>query len=407
MQPQIDGIHHVVANSQSLATARPSTLAVLPGLVPAIHAFPTPLRSKGVDGGHKAGHDVRFRIDAGALAKDWIPVRACTLEAIPIYCCCPDSNLTEIALYDPTKIKRRRRNMFDGFKRDLIETSAATICARYAGTGPPVLLLHGHPQTHVMWHLTAPALAEDYTVVCADLRGYGDSSNPPTTSDHEPYSKRAMARDMIEVMQSFGFERFTVIGHDRGGRVAYRMALDHPDRVQGLAVLDIAPTGEMFRRADMSFGLGYWHWFFLAQPFDLPERVIGANPDGYYFHRGRRMFDAAALAEYRRCYTDPATIHAMCEDYRAGATFDFELDEADRKAGNRIRCPLLALWGAKGHVHRWYDVLEVWRDWADQVQGQPLDCGHYLAEEAPDATLAALRPFLAEIVERQGATGTG
>ncbi|WP_046864116.1 alpha/beta fold hydrolase [Microvirga massiliensis] len=287
--------------------------------------------------------------------------------------------------------------MFDGFQRDLIETSEASICLRHGGSGPPVLLLHGHPQTHVMWHLTAPVLAKDYTVVCADLRGYGDSSKPPTTADHEPYSKRAMARDMIEVMQSLGFEQFTVVGHDRGGRVAYRMALDHPARVRGLAVLDIVPTGEMFRRADMSFGLGYWHWFFLAQPFDLPERVIGANPDGFYFHRGRDVFDPAAMAEYRRCYTDLATIHAMCEDYRAGATFDFDLDEADRRAGKRIRCPLLALWGAKGHMDRWYDVLEVWRAWADDVQGQALDCGHYLSEEAPEATLEVLTPFLAQV----------
>ncbi len=287
--------------------------------------------------------------------------------------------------------------MFDGFKRDLIPTAEATICVPHAGSGPPVLLLHGYPQTHAMWHLIAPALAENYTVICADLRGYGDSSKPLTTPNHEPYSKRAMARDQIAVTRALGFERFTVVGHDRGGRVAYRMALDHPDRVQGLAVLDIAPTGEMFRRADMAFGLGYWHWFFLAQPFDLPERVIGANPEGFYFHRGREIFDPAAMAEYRRCYSDPATTHAMCEDYRAGATFDFELDEADRKAGNRIQCPVLALWGAKGPVARWYDVLEVWRAWADDVEGQPLDCGHYLPEEAPNATLEAIRPFLARV----------
>jgi haloacetate dehalogenase len=292
--------------------------------------------------------------------------------------------------------------MFDGFQRDLIQTSEASICIRHGGSGPPVLLLHGHPQTHVMWHLTTPVLAKDYTVVCADLRGYGNSSKPPTTPNHEPYSKRAMARDMIEVMQTLGFEKFTVVGHDRGGRVAYRMALDHPARVRGLAVLDIVPTGEMFRRADMSFGLGYWHWFFLAQPFDLPERVIGANPDGFYFHRGRDVFDPAAMAEYRRCYTDPATIHAMCEDYRAGTTFDFELDEADRKAGNRIQCPLLALWGTKGHMERWYGVLEVWRAWADDVQGHALDCGHYLPEEAPEATLAALMPFLARVSAKTG-----
>src|SRR5215207_8402027 len=182
--------------------------------------------------------------------------------------------------------------MFPSFSRTLLPTPEATICVRHGGSGPPLLLLHGHPQTHVMWHLTAPALARDYTVVCADLRGYGDSSKPPATADHETYSKRAMARDMVAVMAALGHERFAVVGHDRGGRVAYRMALDHPARVRGLAVLDIVPTGEHFRRAGMDFALGYWHWFFLAQPFDLPERVIGANPDGFYFHRGREVFES-------------------------------------------------------------------------------------------------------------------
>ena len=284
--------------------------------------------------------------------------------------------------------------MFPGFTHDRIKTSGATIAVRHGGSGPPVLLLHGHPQTQVMWHLTAPALAQDHTVVCADLRGYGDSSKPPATPDHEPYSKRAMARDMIEVLQSLGFDRFAVVGHDRGGRVAYRMTLDHPERIERIAVLDIIPTGEHFRRAEMSFGLGYWHWFFLAQPHPFPERVIGADPDAFYFHRGRSMFTPEALAEYRRSYSDPATIHAMCEDYRAAASYDFNLDEADRKAGKRIRCPVLALWGANGNLPGWYDVLEVWRAWADDVRGHALDCGHYLPEEAPDATLDALRLFL-------------
>ena len=284
--------------------------------------------------------------------------------------------------------------MLLGFERARIATSDAIIAVRHGGGGPPLLLLHGHPQTHVMWHLTAPVLAREYTVVCPDLRGYGDSSKPPTTPDHEPYSKRAMAREMVEVMASLGFDRFAVVGHDRGGRVAYRMALDHPDRVERLAVLDIIPTGEHFRRAEMSFGLGYWHWFFLAQPHPFPERVIGADPDAFYFHRGRSWFTREALAEYRRCYSDPETIHAMCEDYRAAASYDFELDEADRTAGNRIRCPLLALWGAKGNLPGWYDVLEVWRGWADDVRGHALDCGHYLPEEAPEATLDALRSFL-------------
>lgn len=284
--------------------------------------------------------------------------------------------------------------MFEGFDSRRITTREAVINLRICGSGPPVLLLHGYPQTHVMWHAVAPDLARDYTVVCADLRGYGDSSKPPTTADHEPYSKRAMARDMIEVMESLGFASFAVVGHDRGGRVAYRMALDHPDRVSALVVLDIVPTGEMFRRADMSFGLGYWHWFFLAQKFDFPERIITANTDGFFFHRGREIFDNEAMAEYKRCYDDPAAIHAMCEDYRAGATFDFALDEADRLAGRKIACPVLALWGERGHMPLWYDVLEVWRAWADDVEGQAIDCGHYLPEEAPRPTLSHIRSFL-------------
>jgi haloacetate dehalogenase len=284
--------------------------------------------------------------------------------------------------------------MFEGFKREIVEIGDVAICARHRGSGPPVLLLHGHPQTHVMWHRVAPRLAERHTVVCADLRGYGDSSKPPTTADHEPYSKRAMGRDMIELMRALGHERFVVVGHDRGGRCGYRMALDRPDRVEALAVLDIIPTGEAFRRADMSFGLGYWHWFFLAQPHPFPERVIGADPDAFYFPGDRSVHDPAAFAEYRRCFSDPATIHAMCEDYRAGASFDTALDEGDRTAGRRIRCPVLALWGARAALPRWYDVLEVWRGWADDLRGHALDCGHYLPEEAPEDTLAALQSFL-------------
>jgi len=288
----------------------------------------------------------------------------------------------------------RVTHMFRGFRRDQIEVAEATINIRLAGEGPPVLLLHGYPQTHVMWHLVAPRLAQKFTVVCADLRGYGDSSKPPTTADHEPYSKRAMARDMVTTMSIVGFDRFHVVGHDRGGRVAYRMALDYADHVDSIAVLDIVPTGEMFRRADMAFGLGYWHWFFLAQRYDLPERVIAANTDGFFFHRGRGFFTPAAMAEYKRCYDNPASIHAMCEDYRAGATFDFDADERDRKAGNRITCPLLALWGTRGHMPQWYDVLAIWRAWADNVRGEGIDCGHYLAEEAPEATVEALTNFL-------------
>jgi haloacetate dehalogenase len=284
--------------------------------------------------------------------------------------------------------------MFEGFTRDLIETPEATICIRRAGNGPPLLLLHGYPQSHLMWHRIAPALAEEFSVVCADLRGYGDSSKPPTTPDHEPYSKRAMARDQVKVMRALGFERFTVIGHDRGGRVAYRLALDHPDRVERLAVLDIVPTSEMYRRTDMSFAMGYWHWFFLPQPHDFPERVISADPDAFFSWIDQPFFDSNAREQYRRCFSEPDMIRATCEDYRAGATYDFQLDEADRAAGAKIRCPVLALCGSKGLVGRTYDVLEIWRAWADDVQGQPIEGGHFLPEEAPEETLRALRDFL-------------
>jgi haloacetate dehalogenase len=292
--------------------------------------------------------------------------------------------------------------MFEDFKLTMVDTGEATIRVRHGGAGPPLLLLHGHPQTHVMWHKVAPRLAAEFTVVAADLRGYGDSSKPPSAPDHAPYSKRAMARDQVAVMRQLGFERFYVAGHDRGGRCAYRMALDHPDRVLKLAVLDIIPTGEAFRRADMAFGLGFWHWFFLAQPYDMPERLIGADPD--YFFKRRWPRDATgvpqvpdyiapeALEDYLRCYRNPATIHAACEDYRAGATIDFALDEADRGV-RQIGCPLLALWSARDELQQWYDVLAIWRDWAGDVRGRAIDSGHYLAEEAPDEVYAELRDF--------------
>lgn len=292
--------------------------------------------------------------------------------------------------------------MFEGFKLAMIDTGEAVIRVRYGGKGPPLLLLHGHPQTHAMWNKIAPRLAQTFTVVAADLRGYGDSSKPPTTPDHEPYSKRAMGRDQLELMRQLGFDRFFVAGHDRGGRCAYRLALDYPDKILKLAVLDIIPTGEHFRRADMAFAMGYWHWFFLAQPYDLPERMIGADPAYFYFNYRRPnplspqarpdYYRPEALADYLRCVQNPATIHAMCEDYRAGATFDFALDEADR-GNKRISCPTLVLWAGRGKLGDWYDVLAVWRDWADRVEGRALDCGHHMAEEAPDETFTALHTF--------------
>jgi haloacetate dehalogenase len=244
-----------------------------------------------------------------------------------------------------------------------------------------------------MWHLLAPRLAEDFTVVAADLRGYGDSSKPETTPDHAPYSKRTMAEDQVAVMRALGFERFSVCGHDRGGRVGYRMALDQPERVAKLAVLDIVPTWEAFSRADMEFGLGYWHWFFLAQPYDLPERLLAAEPEKALFRGGSEIFHPEAMEEYVRCLRDPKTIHATCEDYRAAATLDYEHDAENGEAGRRIACPVLTLWGRKGFLEGHYDVLEVWGGWAEEASGRALECGHYLPEEAPEETHTELRAF--------------
>ena len=288
--------------------------------------------------------------------------------------------------------------MMDGFESRRINTSGAQIALRLAGSGPPLLLLHGYPQTHAMWHKIAPALAERFTVVAPDLRGYGDSSKPPSDDRHEPYSKRAMAQDMAEVMAELGFERFQVAGHDRGGRVAHRLALDHAVRVQRLAVLDIAPTREMYRRADETFGRYYYHWFFLIQPYDLPERLIGNDPDYYLekkigaWSRVEDCFAPAAVEAYKRAFRDPATIHATCEDYRAAAGIDLEHDEAE--LDRKVNCPLLALWGGRGAVGRMYDVPAVWRERAEDVRGAELDCGHFLPEEAPEATRDALLEFL-------------
>jgi haloacetate dehalogenase len=299
--------------------------------------------------------------------------------------------------------------MLEGFARRRIATDGPTINAAVGGQGPPLLLLHGYPQTHAMWHRVAPRLAADFTVVCADLPGYGDSDAPTSDAEHRPYDKRAMAANMVAAMRALGFERFGVAGHDRGARVAYRLALDHPARVGRLAVLDIIPTHAVFATVDKEVATGTFHWFFLIQPDDLPERLIGGDP-AYFLKTllarwsgsGLSPFSDEALGEYVRCFSRAATIHATCEDYRAGATIDFDLDAADR--GRRmIACPTLVLHGgANQRLSGRRDVLAVWREWASDVRGHAIACGHFLAEEAPDETYAALREFF--LATDQGTT---
>jgi haloacetate dehalogenase len=283
---------------------------------------------------------------------------------------------------------------FKGFQLSQVDIGEVSLRVRHGGSGPPLLLLHGYPETHMLWGQVADELARDFTVVVPDLRGYGKSSKPPSTPDHEPYSKRAMARDNLALMRHFGFERFDVAGHDRGGRVGYRLALDHPEAVRRLSVLDIIPTSEVWARADARFAQGYWHWGFLSQPSPFPETFITKDPRAFFFPReagGPR--DAEALADYVAAVEDPAVVHAMCEDYRAGATFDRLRDEEDKSAGRKITCPVQVLWGAKGAVGAWYDVLAIWREWARDLRGQAIDCGHFIPEEKPAETLAAFQAF--------------
>jgi haloacetate dehalogenase len=288
-----------------------------------------------------------------------------------------------------------------GFTERVIDVGETGIHCLDAGAGKPVLLLHGHPQNLLTWWRIAPRLVEaGYHVVLADLRGYGDSGRPPGGEGHIGYSKRAMAADQLKLMRALGADRFTVIGHDRGARVAHRMALDFPEAVERLALFDIAPTATMYARADKAFATRYFWWFFLIQPFDMPERMIGADPayflkkhiDGQVKTPG--AVDPAIFADYLRCYSRPETIHAICEDYRAAATIDLAHDAAD--AEKRVTAPVLALWGAKGVVGQTYDVLATWREKAIDVSGKALDCGHTLQEEAPEAVLAEILPFLAE-----------
>jgi haloacetate dehalogenase len=298
--------------------------------------------------------------------------------------------------------------MFDGFAEARIDTGETTIYVRHGGNGPGLLLLHGFPQTHLMWHKIAPRLTRDFTVVASDLRGFGASGKPPSSPDHAPYAMRALARDQVAVMEQLGFDRFCVAGHDRGARCAYRLALDHPERVSRLAVLDIVPTGEAFARADAAFALDYWIFTFLAAPFDLPERLIAANPDLIVDHTldawamTPHAFSDDVRAAYRKAFRDPETIHAICEEYRAAATLDREHDMADR-GRRKIACPVLALWSKHGAVEAWYDALAIWRDWATDVRGRALDSGHFLPEEAPDETYAEMRAFFREAASRSGA----
>lgn len=289
--------------------------------------------------------------------------------------------------------------LMPGFSFHRIDTGEVAINCAVAGSGPGLLLLHGHPQTLVVWRKVAPKLvAAGHTVVAADLRGYGDSDKPEGGARSVNYSKRAMARDQVALMRRLGLERFATVGHDRGGRVAHRLALDHPGAVERLAVVDIAPTATMYARTDKDFATSYFWWFFLIQPFDLPERMIGADPEFFLRSQFERQsqtpgaIEPAAFAEYLRCYSDPRTIHAACEDYRAAAGIDLEDDAADATA--RIEASLLALWGAKGVVGRTYDVLATWREKALDVTGEALPCGHAVPEEAPDAFAEALIAFL-------------
>jgi haloacetate dehalogenase len=285
--------------------------------------------------------------------------------------------------------------MFDGFD-ELTVTVAAEIVLRVRreGSGPPVVLLHGHPRTHTTWHRVAPLLVEaGHMVVCPDLRGYGQSSKPPSAADHAPYSKRAMAEDIRSLMQGLGHERFAVVGHDRGSYVAFRLAMDAPQVVTQLAVLDCVPIAEALARADARFATAWWHWFFFAQA-DKPERAILTDPDAWYGGDPQAM-GVENHADYRRAIHDPATVHAMLEDYRAGLGVDQAADEADRAAGRRISCPTLVLWSSHDDLEYLYgDVLAVWRPWAVDVQGGAIESGHHMAEEAPEELAARLTAFL-------------
>jgi haloacetate dehalogenase len=293
--------------------------------------------------------------------------------------------------------------MFDGFESVHLETGETTIFARWSGSGPPILLLHGFPETHVMWRRVAPLLARWFTVICADLRGYGDSGCPASSPDHAPYAKRAMARDLVVAMERLGFSRFSLAGHDRGGRVAYRLTLDHPERVERLAVLDIVPTATAWAHADARLALAYWPWSLLAQPEPLPERLIGASPGAIVddalsgWGSAPTVFGPDIRAAYIDALRDPEHVHAICEEYRAAATLDRQHDEVDLASGRRIACPLLVLWSARGALGSWYagagGPLALWRSYGDDVRGHAVDGGHFFPEEMPAETAETLKRF--------------
>lgn len=290
--------------------------------------------------------------------------------------------------------------MFAGFQTAQRQVNGVHIAYRIGGSGPGLLLIHGHPQTHVIWHKVAEQLAEHFTVVAADLRGYGDSEKPEAVADHSNYSKREMARDSLALMRSLGFGQFSVLAHDRGARVAHRLALDHPQAVSRLVMLDIAPTLAMYAQTDEAFARAYWHWFFLIRPAPLPERLIEADPEQYLLSvmgsrsAGLQPFTAPALAEYVRCIQLPGTARGICEDYRASASIDLEHDREDIDAGRHLNLPVLVLWGAQGTVGRCFDPLAEWQKVATDVRGQALPCGHYIGEEVPQLLLEHVLPFL-------------
>ena len=284
--------------------------------------------------------------------------------------------------------------IFEGFTLERIDVDGIQLRVRHGGAGPALVLLHGHPRTHTTWHAVAPILASDFTVVCPDLRGYGESSKPRDVADHSQMSKRAMAGDVVRLMRALGHERFAVVGHDRGAYVASRAAMDHPASVSHLVVMDAVPIGEALRRADARFALAWWHWFFFGQTAKPAERVIDADPDAWYT-AGPETMGVENHHDFRRAVRDPATVHAMLEDYRAGLTVDRAADDEDRAAGRRFSCPILFLWATEDDMVELYgDPVAIWRDWADEVEGRPIDSGHHMAEAAPDAVADALREFL-------------